>query len=236
MIVDAVMVRDELDLLEARMVEYDAFVDLFVVVEGDRQFGDGALKPYHVSDNLDRFDRWRHKLEIVQHKVTSASSWEREHEQRRSLSVIAGQCDADDLIVWGDVDEFWPVAVLGRGVDPPWVTVNRHMVFAPNLEHPHQEWGSVCVRASDMDRPDQVRTVRNHHRRVAGGFHFSWMPTDLSLKAKSTAHTETAHYDYEQARRERVTPWDGQRLTVVDVDDSWPLWFRDGSCPAGWWV
>lgn len=236
MIIDACMVRDELDLLEARLVEYEPFVDLFVVIEGDRQFGDGADKPYHVTDNADRFAQWAHKLEIIQHHVTASSPWEREHEQRRALCRELEHCDGNDVVAWGDVDEFWPVTALHRERTAPGVVVNRHMVFAPNLEHPKQEWGSIVARARDIPHPDRARSTRNHNRRIPGGFHFSWMPTDLTAKAKSTSHTEAAHHDYDRARRERVTPWDGQRLSVVDVDDTWPIWFRDGSCPEGWWA
>lgn len=236
MIVDAVMVRDELDLLEARLVEYEPFVDVFVVVEGDRQFGNGAEKPYLVSEHFDRFAQWAHKLEVIRHRVTASSPWEREHQQRRALSAFVAECAAGDVILWGDVDEFWPVDVLATDTQERRAVMNRHMVFAPNLEHPTPERGTVIAKASDMGRPDQARSGRNANRTVPGGFHFSWMPTDLAAKAASTAHVEAAHHDFELARRLQVAPWDGERLTLVDVDDTWPIWFRDGSCPAWWWA
>lgn len=235
-IVDAVMVRDELDLLEARLTEYAPFVDLFVVIEGDRQFGNGADKPYHVTDNPERFAPWVDSIEVVRHRVTANDAWKREHEQRRALHQVVEQCAGDDLILWGDVDEFWPVDVLARDIRTPLTIDNRHMVFAPNLEHPKREFGTVIMRADQMADPQDARTGRNHHRRIPGGFHFSWMPHNLTDKVLATAHTEVVGMDVEAGRRHKVTPWDGQRLDVVNVDSSWPIWFRDGSCPKWWFM
>ena len=62
--VDCFIFNDELDLLEFRFEEHDPFVDLFILVESNKTFS-GKPKPLYATDNIERFDRWAHKLIVV---------------------------------------------------------------------------------------------------------------------------------------------------------------------------
>lgn len=60
-ILDAVLMSNELDLLEIRLHELDAVVDHFLIVESNASFT-GLPKQTFFANNRDRFARFEHKI------------------------------------------------------------------------------------------------------------------------------------------------------------------------------
>ena len=87
-VIDIVPFGLELDTLELRLVELDAVVDRFVVVECERSFG-GIRKPLYLKRNWDRFARFHQKIE---HVILDPSIVDRVYpEQRRQSSDWKGE-------------------------------------------------------------------------------------------------------------------------------------------------
>ena len=112
MIVDSVPINNELDMLECRLDTMADAIDYCVVVEADVDHQDHP-KPFHISDNIDRFAEWADKLIVV--KATGlptveddADPWARELAQREyvldGLRQIPG-ITSDTIVLHGDVDE-----------------------------------------------------------------------------------------------------------------------------------
>ena len=57
LVIDTFPLNDELDILEMRLTEIGDAVDFVVAVEADVTHQDRP-KPYHLTENLERFDRW----------------------------------------------------------------------------------------------------------------------------------------------------------------------------------
>jgi beta-1,4-mannosyl-glycoprotein beta-1,4-N-acetylglucosaminyltransferase len=127
LIIDTFPINNELDMLECRLETMDPAVDYFVAVEADVDHQDHP-KPYHISDNLDRYERWADKLIVVQATglptlTDDPDPWARELAQReyvhdglREVDRRVG-IDGDTIVLHGDVDEICrPVFV--RNVRP----------------------------------------------------------------------------------------------------------------------
>lgn len=236
MIVDAFMLRDELHLLEARLVEYGDLVDRFVIVEGELQFGDGSPKRLWFDEHRDRFAEWHDRIVHVAVRADEypdGDGWARERYQRHQITRGLDGVPADAMVMIGDVDEFPDRSHVANGARGACLT--RHMVYAPNLEHPIRWATTAIVDAADAADPQQVRDTRHGMALLAGGFHFSWHPAcePISAKVAASSHVEYAHLAADDAKAARRTHWDGTRLEVVDIDHTWPRWFRE-SCPEGW--
>jgi len=60
-VLDAVLMSNELELLEIRMNELDAVVDYFLIVESNATFT-GLAKETYFAKNRDRFAKFQHKI------------------------------------------------------------------------------------------------------------------------------------------------------------------------------
>ena len=118
MIVDTFMFNAEFDMLTCRLDTMAPVVDYFVAVEADVDH-QGHPKPYHLSDNLDRFAEWADKLIVVRATglpvpaddvmlPLDLRAWSREWAQRdwvwQGLDQVPG-LDDDTIVLHGDVDE-----------------------------------------------------------------------------------------------------------------------------------
>lgn len=112
LIVDTFPFFNEFDVLEMRLETMADVVDHFIAVEADITH-QGESKPYHLSDNIDRFDRWKDKLIVV--RATGMPSvadnpdpWSRELMQREYVLDGLRHIDGltpDSILLHGDVDE-----------------------------------------------------------------------------------------------------------------------------------
>lgn len=110
---DVFMFHTEFDVLELRLNELDSVVDRFVIVEANMTHS-GNPKPYHLSENMERFTKWKDKIIIKQMDLTKLNfslfdydpTWVREHYQRDAArEILYAHCAPQDFIIVGDVDE-----------------------------------------------------------------------------------------------------------------------------------
>src|SRR5688572_27564099 len=116
------MVNDELDMIECRLTELENIPNLtHVFVEADVDHQDHP-KPYHLTENIERFDQWKDRLVVVRASGLPTASenpdpWAREHAQREFVREAFTDAEPDDVILHGDLDEI-PRDVFARNVRP----------------------------------------------------------------------------------------------------------------------
>jgi beta-1,4-mannosyl-glycoprotein beta-1,4-N-acetylglucosaminyltransferase len=114
--IDCFIFNDELDLLEFRLEEHDPFVDLFILVESKKTFS-AKPKPLYATENIERYERWAHKLIIV---VVDEEDIQKKHgfgleEYSRHIGIQKikdllneKKIDSNDILsVVSDVDEIY---------------------------------------------------------------------------------------------------------------------------------
>lgn len=248
LIIDSFMANDELDMLECRLVELGDVVDFFIVVEADVDHQDHP-KPFHISDNLDRFSMWKDKLVVI--RATGLPTveedpdpWAREHAQREpvaeGLKIIGAR--PDDIVFHGDIDEI-PSRLVARNVKPEgFVAFDQALYcFAVDWKHPDSWRGTVAGRVRDVKSFGAMRDMRNIVRPIPGaGWHLSWLGgTDAQLrKLGSFCHPEIAPRTLDGIEQgiwlDQGWHVDGKKLLPVEVDSTWPRWVYERRCPAAW--
>ncbi len=246
MIVDTFPIADELDMLECRLREIGDVVDLVVAVEADVTH-QGHPKPYHLTENLDRFARWGGKLRVV--RATGLPSlddtpdtWAREHAQRERVRDGLDGVPPDAVILHGDLDEI-PTVTWAKHVKPRTFTVAdmRFHPFAVDWLH-HDTWpGTVAARLSLISTFSAMRDARLLAPTIPlSGWHFSWVGShDYQVnKLGSFAHPEVERWARESIENADCYRHgyhvDGERLEAVEVDHTWPRWIADRLCPPEW--
>lgn len=246
MIVDTFMISDELDMLECRLVELDSVVDLFVAVEADVDHQDHA-KPYHLTENLDRFERWADRLRVVRASGLPTASddpdaWTREHAQREWTWRGLDDVPDDAVILHGDLDEI-PTVTWTRYVKPRTFSVaaQRFHPFAVDWLHPEPWPGTVAARKSTIHSFAEMRDTRLRAPAVPGsGWHFSWVGSlDYQIaKLDRFCHPEVREWAEDSITNADCYRYgyhvDGRRLEPVEVDHTWPRWIADRLCPPDW--
>ena len=187
LIIDTFPINNELTMLECRLETMGDAVDWVIAVEADVDHQDNP-KPYHLSDNLDRFDRWADKLVVV--KATGLPTveddpdpWAREFAQREYIHDGLIEIDewvglsADTIILHGDVDEICrPVHVRNVRPKPPkrptllpddsvdlgFVTFwQRGHFFAVDWLHPDPWGGTVAGTLEQVAHIGMFHKMRN---------------------------------------------------------------------------
>jgi hypothetical protein len=258
-IIDTFPFHDELDVLEMRLTEiYDA-VDAFVLVEADVTHQD-APKPYHFSDNAERFAPWADKITVVRAtglptKTAAPDPWAREHAQRDWIAEGLAQLDltGSDIVLQSDVDEI-PRTLHARNVRPGGGFVvfgQRGHFWAIDWFYPIEWHGTVAGTVASLSRIGSRPLVKMRDIRLTGtcpqhmrdaGWHLSWLggPERVSKKLGAFCHPEVADHindgiaDDLRFWREGIHV-DGIKMEPVDVDDGWPKWIRDGNAPQSWY-
>ena len=254
MIIDTFMFSNEIDMLTCRLTEIGDVVDVVIAVESDVDHQNNP-KPYVLTENIDRFERWWDKLIVVRATdlPTDPNPWTREHAQRewigeaiRDLPGVSGS----DIVLQSDVDEI-PRALNVRNVRPGSGLAVFEMRFHPfcvDWIHPHPWQGTVAATVDTVaglgrgaDGPFTVmRDARLWSTVPAGyrdaGWHFTWVGQDPMAKIESFCHPEVYDHIVEYGDRFATEGIhvDGLKLDPVDVDSGWPKWIRDGHAPDSW--
>ncbi len=249
MIIDTVPVNDELDLIEARLYELENVPNLIhVMVEGDVTH-QGRSKPYHLSDNADRFNKWAERLIIVRATglptiEEAPDPWAREYATREfcRVGLVEAGADDNDVVLHGDLDEI-PRALVVRNLNP------RGMVGLEMTGHfwsckwvyPYPWRGTVAVKAGNFTSFCDVRDARNVAPRIPdAGWHLSWLGgADMArTKVTSFCHPEVERRVEEGIATGRFITdgWhlDGAKMTRCEIGDDHPRYVRDGLCPESW--
>lgn len=111
-IVDIFLFFAEVDTLEIRLHELDDLVDLFVLVQSDRDHHGVAYAPFasELFAKDPRFTRFSHKVEVItvhdwRPPTSGTTNWAFEHRTMRAAATYARGQPAGTLIIFGHSDE-----------------------------------------------------------------------------------------------------------------------------------
>lgn len=254
MIVDTVMFNREFEILEARLLELENVPSLVTVcVEADVDHQDHP-KPFHLTENLGRFDAWRDRLVVVRATglptaVEAPDPWAREMAQREHAikALAALELAPDDVILHGDVDEI-PTVLAVRNVKPRGMVAfeQRGHFWAVDWLWPQPWRGTVATTVRGFMSFNAMRNSRNTARSIPeAGWHLSWLPQGEET-SEETALAKVGSFCHPEVKDRIVAGIaegrfladgmhvDGARMIPVDVDDSWPRYIREGRCPKSW--
>lgn len=245
---DTFMFRDELDMLECRLVQFERYpVYKHVLVEApvDHQ---GHPKPLVYAENKERFAPWADQIvHVVADELADmegAAPWNRESAQREAIGRGLTDADSDDRLILADVDEIPNATAIAAAL------AGQHGVFEMTCCIFAVDWVWDELRTSCVTRVGDVPTFTQARREggttIPGcGHHLTWLGGVPGVQAKldSTPHTEAigkiaATLVNEAFYREGANPFGDYGyagpLHPVDVDESWPAWVYERRCPPGW--
>ncbi|WP_336489922.1 hypothetical protein [Methylobacterium nigriterrae] len=205
---DCLLYNGEIDILEIRLHELAAVVDVVVIVEATRTFS-GLPKPLRLRAQWDRIRPFTRKIRyvVVDDDIASGDAWAREQFQRNC--VTRGLLDAhdDDLVLASDVDEIPRASAIeairregsgcfGLVLDLSYFALNYRHCAGPEVD---LKRAVVCPHALLRESgPDALRyAVQNGTipaRRVPdAGWHFSYLSDLEGIKRKIR---EFSHQEY----------------------------------------
>ena len=234
----------ELDMLECRLTELENVPDLVhVLVEADTDH-QGHPKPYHFTENRERFAAWGDRLRIVRATdlPDSPDAWDREHAQREWVAEALTDADPDDVVLHGDLDEI-PTDTFARNVKPRGFVAagQRFHCFAVDWLHPMVWPGTVAGHVRHISTFAAMRSARLTVQIIPrSGWHFSWVGGHAYTieKTRTFCHPEVLDWSAEALDRGDFYTHgyhvDGQRLDAVEVDRTWPRWIAERRCPDDW--
>jgi hypothetical protein len=251
---DTFMFRDELDMLECRLRQFEQYpVYRHVLVEAPVNHR-GQPKPLVYAENKERFAPWADQIvHVVADNLaeiggnTREAAWAREGAQRDAIGSGLDSADPGDALILADVDEI-PNATAIQSLLGGWQGVFEMTccIFAV-------DWVWDQLKTSPVTRVETVTSFADARRGIwnygpvlpGSGHHLSWMGGVPGVQAKldSTAHTEAvdeiaATLEGEAFYRHGANPFGrygySGPLHPVDVDETWPKWVYERQCPAGW--
>lgn len=246
---DAFLFSNELDLLEARLIELQDAVDYHIVVESAVTF-QGAVKPLWYEENKERFAPWKDKIVHVSADLGGCTGhWEREHASRDAVRQGLAELGDDDIFMLSDADEIPQADVIQRS--PGNILMMRHHTLAVNLVEAYVWAGTISVLGRDYQhairrfRDRQTGADRPYVKSSSGfpviaGGHFSWLggPDEMRAKAHSFSHVEMAEVIDENAERmykEKFSPTSECHVIEAVIDASWPKYMQDRRGPKSWY-
>jgi len=249
-IFDTFLFRDELDMLECRLVEMDSWpVYTHVLVEAtlDHQ---GHPKPLFYAENKERFSAWSDQIVhvVVDDLPAGAAPMDKEAVQREAIGRGLTDAEDSDWIILADVDEIPNGKALETVLNQqPGVFEMVCCMFAVDWL-----WGRPLK--TSVSRPVGGITSFAAARRdgwtkgpelPGTGHHLTWLGGKQGIQAKMDSHCHTEVNDAlnhgngdDLFYREGHNPFGNfgytDQLIPVDVDDTWPRWVRERHCPPGW--
>lgn len=219
MIIDTTLFNDEFDMLDIRLALTESYVDRWVICEGSRTIS-GSPKPWHLSNNMDRYAKWGDRIKVVRLDVPESwSNWDTENGQRAALLSGYNDCNDDDIVMHSDLDEIlnpelWPdiVKLLLTANQP--VTCSLDMYIWRFDQRVDRKWNGNVVAQKHMFQDPcklykglgagvghaQKKKDRSHCVPFAqtAGWHWGWMGNDQRIRNKVISCIESQHRDPEQ--------------------------------------
>lgn len=210
-LVDCIMIHNELDILELRLMEIYDDVDYIVITESEVTFT-GHDKPLYYRENITRFAPWNDKiihLVVKKELVTGMKSpWSVEKFQRDyAVEYLKNTFDQDDYVVCADVDEIPKIKKLSKFMNNKDKNISRftldmsYHVYSLNSVVAGYRWRRAFVATVEVISAsagiDALRQSKPHIVEDCG-WHFSYVtsPKNIINKLKSFSHTEYATGKY----------------------------------------
>ena len=162
---------NELDLLDIRMSLLNAVVDYFVIVEGGKSHT-GKLKSYLFEENVERFEKYKHKIIYVkvddmpdysEEDISSdGNNWRLENFQRDCIVRGLTRAKDDDVILVSDVDEIPNPSIIkeykANNETEIWVLEMYMMYYffnCLNISEPIWRSGTRIAKYKEVKAPKQ---------------------------------------------------------------------------------
>ena len=214
MIIDTLLFNNEFDMLDIHLAITDHYVDRWVILEASRTFS-GIPKPYYLTDNFRKYQtRYSNRIQVVTLELTADQiNLVCETMMRQAIAPALAACNAEDIVIHGDLDEIinpahWAeiVATMDQHNRP--VSCGFEMYMYKFDQRAERGWkGSVVARRRMFDTPHELykgnsvkRKDRNHciGLKIPVGWHWTWMGSDEMIRNKVVSCIETQHRDPEE--------------------------------------
>lgn len=156
---DCFTYNGEEDILEIRLNILDKYVDHFVICESEQTFS-GKPKPIYYKGNNPKV------IHIIAPNIETDNAFERAKHQKDYIRTALKDCDPEDTIYYGDVDEIWkPQTEEGK------LHQLNYSYYLNNRSS--EEWYGTNVFKYKNIRP--LHEIRADHSKYLenGGWHFS---------------------------------------------------------------
>lgn len=205
-LIDAFLINNELNVLEARLNAMGPMIDAFLLVESNYTLT-GKPSPMYFDQNRDKFQPWAHKIKQFPFmKKTNGTAWDQEKNQRNHIFKGLKTLDLHpkDLVFITDVDEIIDLAseslitFLQRWDGKGYVCLGMDMYYF-NSRCKRGVWtlGKMATYETLMVEKDidEVRRQKCTATVYPSGWHLSYFGGADSIREKlrSFAHTEKAY-------------------------------------------
>ncbi len=181
MIYDLTQIFNELDLLEIRLNILDPYVDKFVIGQSKQTFS-GKEKPLYFDIKDERWAKWKDKIiEVLIPVIEPDDVFIRTAFQKDYLRTALKDCQPDDVIYYGDVDEIWtPQNQSGK---------LRQLNYCYYLnQRSSEDWqGTNRVLYKNLNNLNELRADHSNVL-LNGGWHFTNMGGIDQIRKKIEAY------------------------------------------------
>jgi beta-1,4-mannosyl-glycoprotein beta-1,4-N-acetylglucosaminyltransferase len=263
MIIDTTLFNNEFDMLDIRLALTQDWVDHWIICEGNRTMS-GQPKPYHLSDNIDRYDKYKDRMTVLKLDIPEWwTNWDIENGQRAHLlkgyDRLASQ---DDIIIHSDLDEILnpdlvpDIVSMLTAEDKP-ITCGLDMYLYRFDQKLERGWkGHVVARRRHFQDPctlykgpeagvghAQKKKIRRHcvSFPVRAGWHWGWMGNDEIIRTKVASCIESQHRDAQEivdllAKGDTQSAINQKCRTTFDPDPGYPARVLDVIKQYPWWT
>lgn len=233
---------NELDLLEIRLNELDAVVDVFVLVEATWTHQKKS-KPLYFQENKDRFKKFEKKIRhVILHDhpdffygFRKPTVWDYERFQKDQIRRGLTDCKPNDQIILSDVDEIPKSSILNQLRDKPGIKIFQQRVFhyflnclqveKSNPNNPFWWYGSVMTDFKNFTSGKKLRFLREVDKYKGNtiipdaGWHFTSLGgvEKIILKIESFGHSEFNKPDYKNPKRIKDLIENGKSVFGADI-------------------
>lgn len=214
-LVDSFLFWNEIDLLKTRLEYLGPFVDYFLISEANIDFA-GKPKKFILDDeliqslpytekiiyqkcNVDLLSiKWLlKKLRYIARK--SRFLWRLQDFQRNSLLTVARDLDSQDIIIFGDLDEFPKISEIRSLMNPTAsssslpITLEQEFFYYTihNKSTDLNSWYGTIISTVEYFRkvkPNHLRSQRERLKSLPNaGWHFSYFMSSEKIREKILA-------------------------------------------------
>ncbi len=231
MIYDCFTYNGEKDMLNIRMAILDEYVDYFVICQSNQTFS-GKPKEVEIINHPK-------VINVISPNMLTADSFRRAGYQKEYLKTALVNCDDDDIIYFGDVDEVWKIQ---GGVDIDEVYNLKQLNYSYYLNNrSSEEWIGTIVGAWKTIKTKSFNHWRATHTNIRenGGWHFTNMggPDMVRKKLESYDHQEYNNDENKVLIEDRIkdgedyvgreTDWQGKPFKFWEDEVDLPQYLLD---------